>query len=119
MAAVVDINSVNNDVTDMLKQLYGDRLAGIILYGSYARGDFRGDSDVDYLVLLEDHTVSPHKEVGRYSSMLGRYFENTSIDVSVVVMAYTQFMNSTRLFYRQVKKEGLAVYERRSGFQYT
>ncbi|OIN56182.1 nucleotidyltransferase domain-containing protein [Arsenicibacter rosenii] len=119
MATVVDINSINSDVTHMLKQLYGDRLASIILYGSYARGDFQEDSDVDYLVLLEDHTVSPHKEVSRYSSVLSHYVENTSVDVSIVVMAYTQFMNTNRLFHRQVKKDGLAIYERRPHFQHT
>ena len=31
-----------------IKKIYGTHLSKIILYGSYARGDFRPDSDVDY-----------------------------------------------------------------------
>ena len=30
-----------------VKKIYGSHVRQIILYGSYARGDFRSDSDVD------------------------------------------------------------------------
>ena len=36
-----------------LKELYGDRFRDLLLYGSYARGDFREWSDVDLLLLLD------------------------------------------------------------------
>lgn len=40
-------------VTFVLKRLlenkYGNRLAKIILFGSYARGDQRSDSDMDFI----------------------------------------------------------------------
>jgi predicted nucleotidyltransferase len=35
-----------------LAEIYGDRLAGLVLYGSQARGDAREDSDVDVAVVL-------------------------------------------------------------------
>src|SRR6266498_1758679 len=35
-----------------LEKLYGNRLKGLILYGSYARGDQREGSDLDILVIL-------------------------------------------------------------------
>jgi predicted nucleotidyltransferase len=38
---------------DALKSLYGDRLKGLVLFGSTARGEAGPDSDVDLLVLLE------------------------------------------------------------------
>ena len=39
-----------------LKKIYGDRLAGVILYGSRARGDSRPDSDYDLLALIKNHS---------------------------------------------------------------
>jgi predicted nucleotidyltransferase len=36
-----------------LQAVYGDRLRGVVLYGSEARGDAESDSDIDLLVLLE------------------------------------------------------------------
>ena len=36
-----------------LKRLLGNDLSKIILYGSYARGDFQENSDVDVMILVK------------------------------------------------------------------
>lgn len=46
-----------------LTELYGNRLNWVILYGSYARGDFHVESDVDYMVVLNDAEVQAGKEL--------------------------------------------------------
>lgn len=50
---------------ELLKQIkarltaaYKDRLRGVVLYGSVARGDAGPDSDIDVLVLLDRPAVS-------------------------------------------------------------
>ena len=50
-------------VQDLIKQyveevrkIYGVHVRQIILYGSYARGDFRPDSDVDIMILVDIDT---------------------------------------------------------------
>lgn len=40
------------EMKDRLQALYGERLKGVILFGSEARGDAGPDSDIDVLVLL-------------------------------------------------------------------
>ena len=51
--------NVNNAIQEFIKgtqEILRDRLKRIILYGSYARGDFNEDSDVDimqFFMLLE------------------------------------------------------------------
>ena len=40
-------------IRERLERAHGRRLAGVILYGSEARGDAAPDSDVDLLVLLK------------------------------------------------------------------
>ena len=36
-----------------IKKIYGSHVRQIILYGSYARGDFRPDSDIDIMILVD------------------------------------------------------------------
>ena len=42
-----------NDIRSRLSAAFGQRLKGIVLYGSEARGDAGLDSDIDVLVLLD------------------------------------------------------------------
>ncbi len=47
-----DIKKVLHEVEKKLKEIYGANLKKIILYGSYARGDFTDGSDIDLIIIL-------------------------------------------------------------------
>lgn len=51
-----------------LEDVYGDRLARVVLYGSRARGDARPDSDVDLLVVLHGE-YQPYTEIRRVGAL--------------------------------------------------
>lgn len=52
------------ELRQFLREFYGERLRALILYGSYARGDFQPDSDVDVLIALAGE-VRPGQEMDR------------------------------------------------------
>lgn len=116
MAIVADLDAVHSDVTRIMRDLYGDRLDKIILYGSYARGDFHDESDVDYLVVLNDADVSAFTEVAKTRPALNNVFDDNGIDVSAFVVSNEKLTTSTLFFYRQVRKDGICIYERRLDF---
>lgn len=47
------LNGILKRYVDDVHDLYGNRLKAVILYGSYARGDFRPDSDIDIMILVD------------------------------------------------------------------
>ncbi len=57
------------ELKQALVRLYGEGLKGVYLYGSYARGDFSPDSDVDLLIALEGN-VNPYEEIDRVSEIV-------------------------------------------------
>ncbi|MCM1217443.1 MAG: nucleotidyltransferase domain-containing protein [Lachnospiraceae bacterium] len=46
------IKNITTEVNEELIKLFGGKIERVILYGSYARGDFDLESDVDIMILL-------------------------------------------------------------------
>ena len=42
-----NVNKIISKFTNRVNEILGDRIKKIILYGSYARGDFNKNSDID------------------------------------------------------------------------
>ncbi|QKZ11505.1 nucleotidyltransferase domain-containing protein [Spirosoma sp. KUDC1026] len=118
MAIVADLEAVHRDVTRLMQRVYGDRLTKIILYGSYARGDFHEETDIDYLVVLHDEKVSAFMEAANTRPAISEVFDDSGIEVSTIVVSNDQLINSNRFFYRQVRKDGVCIYERGSVLQH-
>lgn len=47
------LNEMLKKYVEDVHKIYGESLKTVILYGSYARGDFRPDSDIDILILVD------------------------------------------------------------------
>ncbi len=63
----LDLTKVLSRLSEELKAFYGDRYGGLLLYGSYARGEAHEGSDVDLLLLLKG-PIDPVQEVLRLES---------------------------------------------------
>ena len=46
------VNKILKELNQGLKLLYGDKLKGVFLFGSYARGEQDPESDFDVLIVL-------------------------------------------------------------------
>lgn len=52
MCSTNDLNNIIDEITRSYKDVYGEDIIRILLYGSYARGDNRDDSDVDIVAIV-------------------------------------------------------------------
>lgn len=95
-----------------IQKIYGTHLSKIILYGSYARGDFRKDSDVDILILL-DLSESDVKVYGQQLSYMTYDFNlDNDLDIKPIAKSEKQFNRwvVNYPFYSNIKKEGVILY---------
>ncbi len=62
-------------VKSLLKDAFGERLRGVVLYGSEARGQADPDSDIDFLVLLDGQPVEPQDSWACINALYGLVLE--------------------------------------------
>ena len=81
--------------------------ATLILYGSYARGNYRKDSDVDLLILLDKENVTRHDEK-RIKYPLYEIEFDTGVIISPIVLPKKVWETKHKIspFYHNVIKEG-------------
>ncbi|GAA4468436.1 nucleotidyltransferase domain-containing protein [Nibrella saemangeumensis] len=116
MAVVSDLEAVHRDVVAIMKRHYGDRLATLMLFGSYARGDFHEDSDIDYLVVLTDEAISLSREISALSPTLSQYFLNYNVWISAKVTTKEVYLNTIKPFFAEVRREAKVIYDAKFSF---
>jgi uncharacterized protein len=89
-----------------LVRIYGDRLKGVYLYGSYARGDYRPGSDVDVMILLSDYK-NYWKELRRSSQLASDVSLEYEVTVSRLLIKEVQWQESAMPVVRNIHKDGL------------
>lgn len=95
-----------------LEKIYGEHLLNVILYGSYARGDYTEESDID-IMILSDLTDLELKKYGRILSYMTYDF---NMDNSVEIMPYAKekahYMKwvENYPFYANIQREGVELY---------
>ncbi len=91
-----------------LKQIYGSQFRKAYLFGSYARGDYDPDSDVDVLVVLSDFKKYG-EELRRTSELISGLSLDYGTTVSVVFSREEEWKADKLPLLLNIRAEGVAV----------
>ena len=95
-----------DELSEALAEEYGERLRGLCLYGSYARGDFRDDSDVDLIVILNED-ISPVQESRRLSPLVSDICLRHDVLMALFPMSEERFRTRHTPLMENVRREGI------------
>lgn len=107
------IQTLLNQYLSEVKKIYGAHLKSVILYGSYARGDYTADSDIDIMLLVD---LLP-EEMDAYSDALSELGFEYNITNNIWLMPVVKNIQHFRQwadaypFYANVRKDGVILYE--------
>jgi uncharacterized protein len=106
------LNGIKSEVEKSAKELLGDKLLQVVLYGSYATGKYDSESDIDFALIAK---IS-EKEISLYNEKIGEITSKLSINsgilVSVIIISYETFNGYKEIlpFYMNLIKEGKVIY---------
>ena len=96
------------EIKQALHIIYGDRLQGVYLYGSYARGDFHTGSDVDILVVLAGQ-VRPAKEIDRVNEAVSDISLRYDLLIAIYPTSVDWLLERQSPFFKNVRREGIPL----------
>ena len=106
------LRMIMQEISGLLKGVYGSRLKAVILYGSAARGTNTEDSDIDIMVLID----GTDQEMRMYDEKLSDVSTDLALKYlkvfSIIDVKYQEYMDwkTVSPFYRNVNEEGIVVY---------
>lgn len=108
-----EINIILTEIIEKVRPIFGEKLKKVILYGSYARGDYDAESDVDVMFVVDedDNNIVKHRKSVqlamsgmdlRYDALICGHIQN-----------YDRFIRYMHVipFYQNVSREGIVYYE--------
>lgn len=107
-----EINIIMKKAVDKIRALLKEDVYKIVLYGSYARGDFNTESDIDMMVILnceKEKVAEYRKQVSKLASRIGLEYD---IELSILLRDKNTFEQGKIMmpFYKNIQQEGIALY---------
>lgn len=108
------IANMLDELIGYLKDLYGDKIKEIVLYGSYAKGTEDEESDIDVAVILD----IDEQEIRMYEKRLNEIISEISYKymkvISLIDLSYEKFISWCNVlpFYKNILNEGVILYAR-------
>lgn len=103
-------------ITEAVKRaylnVYGKDLIEILLYGSYARGDFNEFSDIDFAAIVKGNRItlqSELKKVWEETNDIGLEYEIMVSPVVIPLDEYQEYKHDLP-YYRNIDREGVKIF---------
>jgi len=99
-----------NEFYILCKKHYGECVHDIILYGSYARGDYKENSDIDIMVVVKDGTKirTPDMELCSIASSIDYKYD---VFIMPLVRTKSEYESKKHIagFYNNIYMEGVSI----------
>lgn len=106
-----ELSSILNNMCKAYHDVYGTNIVNILLYGSYARGDYNNDSDIDIVAIVNGERYALQKKLVRVWDVSSDLELEYGVIVSPTVIPLNEFILYKDIlpYYRNIEKEGILI----------
>jgi len=97
---------IARELHNELAALYGPRLKGVYLYGSYARGEADEDSDIDVAIVLAG-PVDEAEEGRRTCDLIGDLSLRNNCLIAAFFLSEDEYRTTPYAIHRSIVREGV------------
>lgn len=103
------LEEIINSIVVFSKDLFGDKFQSVILYGSYARGDYDEESDIDIMIMVD----MSREELVKYRKIINNFCADLDLQYNVLLSSKLQSRSffdkweQALPFYQNVMKDGV------------
>ena len=107
----VYISNIIQDFAKSVRKMLGNSLDSVIVYGSYARGDYSEFSDIDVMLLVSLGEEGIKKISDQISDLAFDFMMKYGVDISPVITNTDHFNYwvDNLPYYRNVRDEGVKL----------
>lgn len=109
MLSKAQLDNLSAELKQALIGLYGKDFDRLILYGSYAKGDFNDDSDIDFLLVLKEEKISFGKEIRKTGNIIDTLTLKYNNTVSLFPTSSSTLQKENTPFIKNIKRYAIAV----------
>lgn len=101
---------VLQSLVEELKEYFGNDLDRIVLFGSYARGEERNDSDIDLFVVVSKYEKRDTRE--KLNELIFEYLLSSQKLFSIIIKdkKFVEKWEDTMDLFSEIKKDGKLLY---------
>ncbi|GHV24545.1 DNA polymerase subunit beta [Clostridia bacterium] len=105
------LKEILSKVQKIYQQIYGKNLIKVVLYGSYARGDYDQDSDIDVVGIVNGERLSLQRSETKVWDLISDIVFEYNILISAGVIPLKEFTDyiDALPYYKNIEKEGVVL----------
>ena len=111
MCTKAQLRDITSQLVEVYRNIYGDDVVEILLYGSYARNEETDQSDVDIVAIVKGNRLDLQKKLKAIWDISADIGLENDVIVSPTVVPFDEFekYRGTLPYYMNIEKEGIRV----------
>ena len=105
------LNAICGKIVDCYQRIYGSAIRGIYLYGSYARGDYDAESDIDFAAIVDGERRELQDKMYKLWDASAEIDLDYDVVISATVIPHAEFSKYKKhlRYYQNIEKEGRRI----------
>lgn len=111
MCTQKDLHKLLSKIVAVYRSIYNKDLCEIYLYGSYARGDYDSESDIDVVAVVKGDRNQLQNQLKQIWEIVSDLELDYEVVISPTVIPYNEFENYKEIlpYYRNIVQEGVKL----------